>query len=798
MEARRPQERSSQEDLYRKLIESERRFREMLEEIDLIAVILDNQGKITFANDFLLELTGWKREDALGKDWFSIFLPPEQRERVRKFFFESIKKGEIQPHFENEIITSQDERRTIFFTNVLLRDPLGNVTGTASVGEDVTERKRAAEEIKESRKEVLDILESISDGFFALDNDWRFTYVNRKAEELVRIKKEGLFYRYIWDVFPEAVKLIFYKELTRSKEEMVPVVFEGLFPPLNKWFEVRGYPYKNGLSIYFSDITERKKEEEEREHLAKRTQLLLDSTDEGIYGLDTEGRCFLYNKAACRMTGYEFDEILGKNIHGLIHHTKPDGTPYPLEECPVVRALKVGQGVRIDTEVFWRKDGTSFPVEYSSYPIIEDGKTTGGVVTFTDITERKLTEAKLKRAKELSDALNRINTTINSTLDFDEIMQGVIVESAKALGADAASIALRENGRWIARYLHGAAIKKAGTVLTGREVKYAEDIVKARKPIAVSDAFTDPRVDNELMISRGVRSVLAIPLIAKGDVIGVMRFVYRTAPMIFTDTEIDFADKLAISISLATENARIYMAERNIADTLQEALLTVPEHIKNIEFGQLYRSATEAARVGGDFFDLFEVEHGKVCVVIGDVSGKGLEAATLTSLVKNAIKAYAYESESPASIMQRTNEIVMRASAPTIFVTLFLGILNTETGHLVYCSAGHPPAILKRKSSEISLLITSSPVIGAFAGLNFIDDETTLEKGDTVVLYTDGVTEARCDREFFGDKRLVNFIKNLKPIPTKEMPQAIFNEVMACTGGKLADDIALLCVSLEY
>lgn len=128
-------------------------------------------------------------------------------------------------------------------------------------------------------------------------------------------------------------------------------------------------------------------------------QLLLESTGEGIFGIDLDGRCTFINRAAARMLGYRNDDVLGRNMHYLIHHAHPDGTHYPVDECPIFHAFSKGLSCRIDSEVLWRRDGTSFPAEYSSHPILDGGAVRGAVVTFVDISERKLADELLRRAK---------------------------------------------------------------------------------------------------------------------------------------------------------------------------------------------------------------------------------------------------------------------------------------------------------------------------------------------------------------------------------------------------------------
>lgn len=127
--------------------------------------------------------------------------------------------------------------------------------------------------------------------------------------------------------------------------------------------------------------------------------LLLESTGEGIFGIDLAGHCMFINRAGARMLGFEPHEVLGHNMHELTHHSHADGSPYPDTECPIFNAFRQGLPCRIDTEVFWRRDHSAFPVEYSSHPIIDGAVVRGAVITFVDITERKRAADALHRAK---------------------------------------------------------------------------------------------------------------------------------------------------------------------------------------------------------------------------------------------------------------------------------------------------------------------------------------------------------------------------------------------------------------
>ena len=120
--------------------------------------------------------------------------------------------------------------------------------------------------------------------------------------------------------------------------------------------------------------------------LERQNELILEAAGEGIYGLDTEGLTTFVNPAATRLLGWDAKELRGAPMHSMLHHSRPDGSPYPREECPIYAAFKDGKVHRVEDEVFWRKDGTSFPVEYTSTPIWEDDTLVGAVVVFRDLS----------------------------------------------------------------------------------------------------------------------------------------------------------------------------------------------------------------------------------------------------------------------------------------------------------------------------------------------------------------------------------------------------------------------------
>ncbi len=246
---------------------------------------------------------------------------------------------------------------------------------------------------------------------------------------------------------------------------------------------------------------------------------------------------------------------------------------------------------------------------------------------------------------------------------------------------------------------------------------------------------------------------------------------------------------------LAEENERLYRQQLDIAENLQLALLNIPSEIGRVNLGHLYRSATEAARVGGDFYDAFPAKGGHIAVLIGDVSGHGIQAARTATLVKDVVHAFTHQSLRAHEVLRRTNGLLVEKDLPG-FVTLFLGILDGESGVFRYCSAGHPEALLRRVSGDIEILGAGSSPLGVYPEAVWKSGQVELEAGDLLLLYTDGVLEARREGEFFGEQRLQDILSR-EHITAEGLPQQVLDKVLAFSGGTLTDDIAILALSLN-
>ncbi len=206
--------------------------------------------------------------------------------------------------------------------------------------------------------------------------------------------------------------------------------------------------------------------------------------------------------------------------------------------------------------------------------------------------------------------------------------------------------------------------------------------------------------------------------------------------------------------------------------------------------------------VGGDFFDLYDLSDDRVVVVLGDVSGKGVEAAAMASLVKTALAAYAWNYLDPASMISSLNTLFLNFSRLETFASMLVVSIDFQTGEATYCSAGHPPAMLVHRpgmpSAELELLTVQSPVVGAFEGLHYDNGMFVFNKGDILYLYTDGTTEARNpDGAFFGEEALRETLLRVCRRGIEAVPQGVLEEVEDFAGGDLHDDIAMVAIRYD-
>ncbi len=397
--------------------------------------------------------------------------------------------------------------------------------------------------------------------------------------------------------------------------------------------------------------------------------------------------------------------------------------------------------------------------------------------------------------ERLGSALNTINASVASVLDYEEILHRVIALTGSEMGAHSGAICLLEDGAWVPSTVWQQSADVIGVRIPRESVPYADAAVETRAVVTVDDCERDARVDRELQMSWGVTAVMVAPLVVRNVVVAGLFVNFHDGPHHFTAAEQDFLDKAAAAISGALARAENYASEHRIAQTLQDALLALPEHIPGLRFAHRYHSAAEVARVGGDFYDAFELDHGLLGITMGDMSGKGLDAAVLTSLVKHTIRAHAVErGKTPAEILSMANTVLCLQSDPERFATVFFAILDRHTGRLVYCNAGHPAPAVVCGGRSAAMLPANSPLVGAFLDAPYTDAETHLETEDVLLLYTDGLTEARRGRALFGEARLEELLGRCRGLDPHDLVQSVADAVDSFAEGRLDDDLALLAI----
>ncbi len=265
------------------------------------------------------------------------------------------------------------------------------------------------------------------------------------------------------------------------------------------------------------------------------------------------------------------------------------------------------------------------------------------------------------------------------------------------------------------------------------------------------------------------------------------------------DVELDFLEHLADDIQDIEQGDEARASDKRIAQALQSGMRNELQQVDGITSQGLYSSATAAAFVGGDFYDLIRLPDRRACVIMGDVSGSGVEAASVSAAVKTALGAYAWEGLSPARMVRSLNDFLLGFSRIETFATLFVGVVDLARSRITYCSAGHPPAILMRaRTNEIQYLGVQSGVVGAFHDMHYQDGVERLEEGDAILLYTDGTTEARAqDGTFFGEDGLSDALVREVPRGFDGLCQRLLSTLDDFTGNSLEDDVAMVALRFD-
>jgi PAS domain S-box-containing protein len=362
-------------------------------------IATDEQLLVTAWNKGAEQMYGWRADEVLGRHLWEEVVPVEMSEDQRA---EALRELDERGRLRTEAITYGKDGAPVYVEGITIalrgEQGEGEITGYVNIRRDITERKKAEEALRESKRRNENILESITDAFFALDREWRYTHINERAlRRIQRAKGEGLTREELlgknaWEMFPEAVGSETHQKYHEAVREQKPIHFETYSAWSDRWIEHHAYPSEEGLSVYFRDITERKQAEQELREAHRRIENVLESITDQFYALDREGRFTYINERALGYAQRDKDaeltreDVLGKNIWEMFPEAVDSVVYQKYHEA--MREQKT-----VHFEMYYPPNDRW--AEIHAYPSEE-----GLSVYWQDITERKRAEEKLEEVRE--------------------------------------------------------------------------------------------------------------------------------------------------------------------------------------------------------------------------------------------------------------------------------------------------------------------------------------------------------------------------------------------------------------
>ncbi len=435
-----------------------------------------------------------------------------------------------------------------------------NVSEVSVISDELITHEQAA------KTQITNILESITDAFFALDQDWRFTYINSQAERLLDKSKNDLLGHNIWEVLPRLVETKFYHEYHRAIAQQVSVEFAEFYPPLNGWFSVHAYPSRDGLSVYFQDITEKQQIAAALRQSEARWQLALQGNNDGIWDWNVKTNEVFYSTRWKEMLGYADHEIVNHldEWEKLVH-------PDDLE-----RVLQALENHFAQKTPFYATEHRLLCKDGSYKWILDRGQAlwdeTGNVVrmlgSHTDIAERKQAEEELKRQNLCSQLFAEITLKIRESLQLDEILQTTVNEVQKLLEADRVVM--------FQVWADGSGTVVQEAVLPGWPVVLGEDILdpcfqeqgyvekyRLGRVAAIVDIEKSDIKDcyREFLQALGVKANLVVPILVRGNLWGLLIAHQCATPRQWNNFELDLLQQIANQIGIALAQAHLLEQE---------------------------------------------------------------------------------------------------------------------------------------------------------------------------------------------------------------------------------------------
>ncbi|MGV3721274.1 MAG: PP2C family protein-serine/threonine phosphatase [Actinomycetota bacterium] len=428
-----------------------------------------------------------------------------------------------------------------------------------------------------------------------------------------------------------------------------------------------------------------------------------------------------------------------------------------------------------------------------------------------------------QRAERRMRSLSEVSRMLAETrLEWAKVLDTVVREVAREVGDLCLLRLLSTDGRWLDPvaicHRRPERLAQLSNLLPARPVRVGDGLVgrvaRTGRPVLIPEvtraivATSLPSEYRAYVEQYGVQSMVAVPLQANGATLGTL-LVTRDgdSPSLTVEDQLflsELAHRAAVAVDCAAlhrdaveaqqELSRALERERRIADQLQKCFRSrLPSRIPGYHLGHVYQSALEEARIGGDFYDLFPLGKDRYGVLIGDVSGKGIEAAVVTVKARYYLRGYAAQRFTPVEVVRLLNQVLYEDLQGEAFVTLFYGELCVRTHQLTYVTAGHELPLLLRPESRVEPLDTTGPLIGVDPTLTYDSRQVEFSPGAALLCYTDGVTEARHQGKLLGMKNLSEwFERRSRMLRGQLLVDRLIRDLEGFAHGYLADDVALM------
>jgi PAS domain S-box-containing protein len=531
------------------------------------------------------------------------------------------------------------------------------------------------------------------------------------------------------------------------------------------------------------------------------------------------------NPAFERMMGYTAAQALGRNCRFL---QSEDTDPAAVAE---LRAAVDEARQTTVTLLNVRADGTSFYNEVSLSPVLDrDGGVTHFVGVQADVTARVLAEAERERhlaaesaaragaeeARRQLAVLAEATTVLAGSLDIEGSLGRLARLVVPALADLCAIEVVEADGREL-RCVATAGLETEAELrpvferLEGARLEDFSEASPVARVLATGEPVLVPELTREVLAQSlrdpglveayerlGCASSVTVPLRAREQVFGALSLIRRDDRRAFTEGEMATVADLGRRAGLSLETARLFARQHAVAEQLQRSLLPQTVAAPGLATTARYLPAESNAQVGGDWYDVFALPDGAVCVVVGDVVGHDLEAASSMGQLRSIVRSYAWEGDAPGRVLERVDELVQGLQITEMATVVFARVERDGSGdaaRLTYANAGHPPPLLRAPDGTVTILDGAlSVLVGAGPAGPRGHAEADLSPGSVLLLYTDGLVERRDEPLDAGVARLAAAVAAL---PTGD-PDALCDGVLAALGAdRHDDDVALLAVAVD-